>query len=125
MKNDLDLLSAYQQILNLSEQMLDLARNEKWDVLVDMEITYLKTVEVVTLLSEDSDAPISLQQKLTKILQTVLDNEKETRRLLQKRLDELSDLIKQESCKQLLHDTYGQFPISDYEMELTPTTEKT
>ncbi|MEX0446194.1 MULTISPECIES: flagella biosynthesis regulatory protein FliT [Xenorhabdus] len=125
MKNDLDLLSAYQQILNLSEQMLNLARNEKWDVLVDMEITYLKAVEVVTLLSEDSDAPISLQQKLTKILQTVLDNEKETRRLLQKRLDELSDLIKQESCKQLLHDTYGQFPISDYEMELTSTTEKT
>ncbi|WP_416775990.1 flagella biosynthesis regulatory protein FliT [Xenorhabdus budapestensis] len=125
MKNDLDLLSAYQQILNLSEQMLDLARNEKWDVLVDMEITYLKAVEVVTLLSKDSDAPISLQQKLTKILQTVLDNEKETRRLLQKRLDELSDLIKQESCKQLLHDTYGQFPISDYEMELTSTTDKT
>ncbi|MBC8943906.1 MULTISPECIES: flagella biosynthesis regulatory protein FliT [Xenorhabdus] len=125
MKNDLDLLSAYQQILNLSEQMLNLARNEKWDVLVDMEITYLKAVEVVTLLSEDSDAPISLQQKLTKILQTVLDNEKETRRLLQKRLDELSDLIKQESCKQLLHDTYGQFPISDYEIELTSTTEKT
>ncbi|PHM28023.1 flagella biosynthesis regulatory protein FliT [Xenorhabdus budapestensis] len=125
MKNDLDLLSAYQQILNLSEQMLDLARNEKWDALVDMEITYLKAVEVVTLLSKDSDAPISLQQKLTKILQTVLDNEKETRRLLQKRLDELSDLIKQESCKQLLHDTYGQFPISDYEMELTSTTDKT
>ncbi|MCE1892605.1 flagellar protein FliT, partial [Enterobacter hormaechei] len=87
--------------------------------LVDMEITYLTSVELVTLMSEDSDAPIPLQQQLTKILQTVLDNEKETKRLLQKRLDELSDLIKQESCKQLLHDTYGQFPASDYEMELT------
>ncbi|MDR0219297.1 MAG: flagella biosynthesis regulatory protein FliT [Enterobacteriaceae bacterium] len=125
MKNDLDLLSAYQQILSLSEQMLDLARNEKWDILVDMEIIYLKAVETVTLLSEDSNAPISLQQKLTKILQTVLDNEKETKRLLQKRLNEISDLIKQESCKQLLHDTYGQFPTSDYESELTPSSEKT
>ncbi|CDL85347.1 flagella biosynthesis regulatory protein FliT [Xenorhabdus szentirmaii] len=119
MKNDMDLLSAYQQILSLSEQMIDLAKSGKWDELVDMEITYLTSVELVTLMSEDSDAPIPLQQQLTKILQTVLDNEKETKRLLQKRLDELSDLIKQESCKQLLHDTYGQFPASDYEMELT------
>ncbi|WP_237387159.1 flagella biosynthesis regulatory protein FliT [Xenorhabdus sp. Sc-CR9] len=124
MKNDMDLLSAYQQILSLSEQMIDLAKNEKWDELVDMEITYLKAVEVVTLISENSDAPISLQQQLTKILQTVLDNEKETKRLLQKRLNELSDLIKQESCKQLLHDTYGQFPVSNYETELTTTEPK-
>ncbi|MEQ1974802.1 flagella biosynthesis regulatory protein FliT [Xenorhabdus sp. SGI240] len=124
MKNDTDLLSAYQQILSLSEQMIDLARNEKWDELVDMEITYLKAVEVVTLLSENSDAPISLQQQLTKILQTVLDNEKETKRLLQRRLNELSDLIKQESRKQLLHDTYGQFPTDNYEMELITTDSK-
>ncbi|MDX7990823.1 flagella biosynthesis regulatory protein FliT [Xenorhabdus littoralis] len=124
MKNDMDLLSAYQQILSLSEQMINLARNEKWDELIDMEITYLKAVEMVTSLSENSDTPISLQQQLTKILQTVLDNEKETKRLLRKRLDELSDLIKQESCKQLLHDTYGQFPASDYEMELATTEPK-
>ncbi|AYA40590.1 flagella biosynthesis regulatory protein FliT [Xenorhabdus nematophila] len=124
MKNDLDLLSAYQRILSLSEQMIDLAKNGKWDELVEMEITYLKAVEVVTLISENSDVPISLQQQFTKILQTVLDNEKETKRLLQKRLDELSDLIKQESCKQLLHDTYGQFPASDYEMELIMTEPK-
>ncbi|MDC9592688.1 flagella biosynthesis regulatory protein FliT [Xenorhabdus sp. IM139775] len=124
MKNDMDLLSAYQQILSLSEQMIDLARNAKWDELIDMEITYLTAVEVVTSLSENSDPPISLQQQLTKILQTVLDNEKETKRLLQRRLNELSDLIKQESCKQRLHDTYGQFPASHYEMELTTTESK-
>ncbi|MDC9588839.1 flagella biosynthesis regulatory protein FliT [Xenorhabdus sp. XENO-10] len=124
MKNDMDLLSAYQRILSLSEQMIDLARNEKWDELVEMEITYLKAVEMVTLISENSDTPFSFQQQLTKILQTVLDNEKETKRLLQKRLNELSDLIKQESCKQLLHDTYGQFPVSNYEMELTTTESK-
>ncbi|MBC8953531.1 flagella biosynthesis regulatory protein FliT [Xenorhabdus sp. PB62.4] len=124
MKNDTDLLSAYQQILSLSEQMIDLARNKKWDELVEMEITYLKAVEVVTLISKNSDIPFSLQQQLTKILQTVLDNEKETKRLLQKRLNELSDLIKQESCKQLLHDTYGQFPVSNYEMELTTSESK-
>ncbi|SFN62670.1 flagella biosynthesis regulatory protein FliT [Xenorhabdus japonica] len=124
MKNDMDLLSAYQRILSLSKQMIDLARNEQWDELVEMEITYLKAVEVITLISKNSDIPFSLQQQLTKILQTVLDNEKETKKLLQKRLNELSDLIKQESCKQLLHDTYGQFPVSNYEMELTTTESK-
>ncbi|CDG21694.1 Flagellar protein fliT [Xenorhabdus poinarii G6] len=121
MKNDMDLLSAYQRTLSLSEQLLDLATHEKWNELIEMEITYVKAVEVVTLMTTHSDVPISLQQQLTKILQTILDNEKETKQLLQKRLHELSELIKQDSCKQLLHDTYGQFPINNYEMELTST----
>ncbi len=121
MKNDMDLLSAYQRTLSLSEQLLDLATHGKWNELVEMEITYVKAVEVVTLMTTHSDVPISLQQQLTKILQTILDNEKETKQLLQKRLHELSELIKQDSCKQLLHDTYGQFPINSYEMELTST----
>ena len=39
------LLSEYQQILTLSEQMLMLATVENWDALVDLEMAYLKAVE--------------------------------------------------------------------------------
>ncbi|ETS30195.1 flagellar assembly protein FliT [Photorhabdus temperata] len=124
MDNEMDLLSAYQRILSLSEQMLNLAKNEKWDELVDMEITYLKAVEVISQSSISSATSLSLQQKMTHILQTILDNENEIKGLLQRRLDELSKLIKQAGRQQLLNDSYGQFPVEPYHTLMSSTEQK-
>ncbi|MCT8344918.1 MULTISPECIES: flagella biosynthesis regulatory protein FliT [Photorhabdus] len=124
MDNEMDLLSAYQRILSLSEQMLNLAKNEKWDELVDMEITYLKAVEVISHSSISSTVSLSLQQKMTNILQIILDNENEIKKLLQQRLDELSKLIKQASQQQLLNDSYGQFPVEPYYTLMNSTEQK-
>ncbi|MEK9497501.1 flagella biosynthesis regulatory protein FliT [Photorhabdus sp. P32] len=124
MDNEMDLLSAYQRILSLSEQMLNLAKNEKWDELVDMEITYLKAVEVISHSSISSTVSLSLQQKMTNILQVILDNENEIKKLLQQRLDELSKLIKQASQQQLLNDSYGQFPVEPYHTLMNSTEQK-
>ncbi|MCW7548959.1 flagellar assembly protein FliT [Photorhabdus luminescens] len=124
MDNEMDLLSAYQRILSLSEQMLNLAKNEKWDELVDMEITYLKAVEVISHSSISSTVSLSLQQKMTNILQIILDNENEIKKLLQQRLDELSKLIKQASQQQLLNDSYGQFPVEPYHTLMNSTEQK-
>ncbi|MCA6219986.1 flagella biosynthesis regulatory protein FliT [Photorhabdus antumapuensis] len=124
MDNEMDLLSAYQRILSLSEQMLNLAKNEKWDELVDMEITYLKAVEVISHSSISSTTSLSLQQKMTNILQIILDNENEIKKLLQKRLDELSKLIKQAGRQQLLNDSYGQFPVEPYHTLMNSTEQK-
>ncbi|AKH65500.1 MULTISPECIES: flagella biosynthesis regulatory protein FliT [Photorhabdus] len=124
MDNEMDLLSAYQRILSLSEQMLNLAKNEKWDDLVDMEITYLKAVEVISQSSISSATSVSLQQKMTHILQTILDNENEIKELLQRRLDELSKLIKQAGRQQLLNDSYGQFPVEPYHTLMSSTEQK-
>ncbi|MGV7960905.1 flagella biosynthesis regulatory protein FliT [Photorhabdus tasmaniensis] len=124
MDNEMDLLSAYQRILSLSEQMLNLAKNEKWDDLVDMEITYLKAVEVISHSSISSATSLSLQQKMTNILQTILDNENEIKELLQRRLDELSKLIKQAGRQQLLNDSYGQFPAEPYHTLMSSTEQK-
>ncbi|KMW74942.1 flagellar assembly protein FliT [Photorhabdus luminescens subsp. luminescens] len=124
MDNEMDLLSAYQRILSLSEQMLSLAKNEKWDELVDMEITYLKAVEVISHSSISSTVSLSLQQKMTNILQIILDNENEIKKLLQQRLDELSKLIKQASQQQLLNDSYGQFPVEPYHTLMNSTEQK-
>ena len=44
------LVNEYQLILTLSEQMLTLAKDEKWDELVELEMTYLKAVEASTQL---------------------------------------------------------------------------
>ena len=44
----MDIMAAYEQVLKLSEQMLTLAKNQQWDQLIEMEMDYLKSVEIIT-----------------------------------------------------------------------------
>ncbi|WP_145600317.1 flagella biosynthesis regulatory protein FliT, partial [Yersinia frederiksenii] len=89
------LLSEYQQILTLSEQMLILATEGKWDALVDLEMTYLKAVENTANVTISSCTSSVLQELLREKLKAILDNEIEIKRLLQLRLDALSELVGQ------------------------------
>ncbi|WP_145508686.1 flagella biosynthesis regulatory protein FliT [Yersinia alsatica] len=104
------LLSEYQQILTLSEQMLMLATEGKWDALVDLEITYLKAVENTANVTISSCTSSVLQELLREKLKAILDNEIEIKRLLQLRLDALSELVGQSTRQQAVNNTYGQFP---------------
>lgn len=45
MEHHQQLLSAYQQIHTLSEQMITLAQAGQWDALIEMEIGYVQAVE--------------------------------------------------------------------------------
>ncbi|WP_174849202.1 flagella biosynthesis regulatory protein FliT [Yersinia artesiana] len=104
------LLSEYQQILTLSEQMLVLATEGNWDALVDLEMTYLKAVESTTNITIFSCSSLMLQDLLREKLKAILDNEIEIKRLLQLRLDALSELVGQSTKQQAVNNTYGQFP---------------
>ncbi|ANI31656.1 flagellar biosynthesis protein FliT [Yersinia entomophaga] len=104
------LLSEYQHILTLSEQMLAFAIEGNWDALVDLEMTYLKAVESTANVTISSCSSLSLQEILRKKLKNILDNETEIKRLLQLRLNELSELVGQSTRQQVVNNTYGQFP---------------
>ncbi|AIN20124.1 flagellar FliT family protein [Yersinia rochesterensis] len=104
------LLSDYQQILTLSEQMLVLATEGNWDALVDLEMIYLKAVESTAHVTISSCSSLALQELLREKLRAILDNEIEIKRLLQLRLDALSELVGQSTKQQAVNNTYGQFP---------------
>ncbi|WP_392431141.1 flagella biosynthesis regulatory protein FliT [Yersinia sp. HM-2024] len=104
------LLSEYQQILTLSEQMLVLATEGNWDALVDLEMAYLKAIESTATITISSCSSLMLQDLLREKLRAILDNEIEIKRLLQLRLDALSELVGQSTKQQAVNNTYGQFP---------------
>ncbi|AKP32217.1 flagella biosynthesis regulatory protein FliT [Yersinia aleksiciae] len=104
------LLSEYQQILTLSEQMLMLATEGNWDALVDLEMTYLKAIESTANITISSCSSLALQELLRNKLSAILANEVEIKRLLQQRLDALSALVGQSTRQQVVNNTYGQFP---------------
>ncbi len=102
------LLAEYQQVLVLSEQMLVLATEEKWDELVNMEITYINAIENTIRHSMPSFSTTQ-QEKLKKILSAILKNECEIKRLLQLRMMAVSkQLMGQINHQQAVNAAYGQ-----------------
>lgn len=103
------LVNEYQLILSLSERLLLLAEEEKWDELVELEISYLKAVEATTVLPLKEDIHGGVQSLIRQYLSKILDNEIEVKRLLQTRMDILAELIGQSVKQQEVNSTYGRF----------------
>lgn len=103
------LLSAYQQIQTLSEQMISLAQVGQWDALIEMELIYVQAVEKTAKLVTIAELSPTLQEILRNKLQQILNNETELKRLMQLRMDELTVLIGQSTRQSVVNSTYGQF----------------
>lgn len=109
MEQQQKLLSAYQQILTLSNQMIALAQSGQWDALVELELNYVQAVEKTAEFASISGSSPALQEILRNKLQQILSNETELKRLLQQRMDELMVLIGQSTRQNVVNSTYGQF----------------
>ncbi|HGN1336525.1 TPA: flagellar protein FliT [Proteus mirabilis] len=114
----MDIMAAYEQVLKLSEQMLTLAKNQQWDQLIEMEMDYLKSVEIITKMIKLTEGELIIQQQLTNMLKKILENENETRNLLRARLDKLAVLIRQTEQEQRVQNSYGQFSEHSYYPDL-------
>ncbi|MDR3434440.1 MAG: flagella biosynthesis regulatory protein FliT [Rouxiella aceris] len=103
------LVNEYTLILSLSEHMLMLANDEKWDELVETEVSYLKAVEATTVLPIAEEISPYIQSQIRQALKTILDNETQIKELLQARMNKLSVLIGQSVKQQAVNTTYGHF----------------
>ena len=109
MERQQQLLAAYQQIYTLSSQMIALAKTGHWDQLVELELTYVTSVEKTADFAGVMESSLALQELLRNKLQQILDNETQLRALLQARMDELRELIGQSTRQNVVNSTYGQF----------------
>src|SRR5471030_632186 len=103
------LVKEYQLILTLSEHMLTLAKEEKWDDLVELEVSYLKAVEATTKLPLSEEISAAVQNLIRVHLRRILDNETQIKTLLQSRMNKLAELIGQSVKQQEVNTTYGRF----------------
>lgn len=89
----MDLIAEYERLLSRSTQMLGLAREGDWARLVEEESAYvvavesLKQCEASGMLDEPSKA------RKAELLEQILAQDVETRRRLEARREELSELI--------------------------------
>ncbi|MFS7251070.1 flagella biosynthesis regulatory protein FliT [Rahnella rivi] len=103
------LVNEYQLILTLSDQMLKLAKEEKWDELVELEVSYLKAVEATTTFPMNETASMMVQNDVRRLLRVILDNENMIKTLLQGRMEQLAELIEKSTRQQQVNTAYGKF----------------
>jgi len=88
-----DVLESYEQLLQRSARMLDLARNGDWPELVEEESGYVVAVETIKRLEADCVLETPEAQRKAELLERILEQDGETRRHLETRRDELGLLI--------------------------------
>ncbi|MBD9658468.1 flagella biosynthesis regulatory protein FliT [Pantoea sp. DY-15] len=102
------LITVYQQLLDLSHGMLRLAADGEWDDLITKEVDYVSAVQRLAQTTAAAAPSRQLQEQLRPVLRHILDNESEVKRLLQLRMDELTQLVGQSSMQKSVMSAYGK-----------------
>lgn len=100
-------LQNWHALFALSNTMLSLAHEGKWDELIEHEVAYISLVEQIAHHPLPSDNLI-LQDKAKALLAKVLENESRLKTLLQERMEELQILINQTGKQKSLTTAYGR-----------------
>ncbi|SFU07079.1 flagellar protein FliT [Kosakonia arachidis] len=108
MEANLGLLHHYQQLLVTSRAMLNLAKEGRWDELIEHEVKYVNAVEKIAQSQDTGEVAPQLQAQIRPLLKQILDNEVVLKTLLNERMDELRTLVRQTSQQHNLHSTYGR-----------------
>lgn len=99
-------LQQWLQLRSVSQQMLRLATENKWDELVEGEMEYIRLVESLALDPNPPGDP-STQSQIRELLRVIIDNENEVKRLLNIRMEELKVLIQNGNQQKTLTSTYS------------------
>jgi len=99
-------IEQYRQLLEMSNQMLDLAREQQWEALVQCEAGYLVSLQRVRVLDREQSLNEPEGKEKFDLLERILGQDAETRRMLESRREELSHLIGSSRRQQALGQAY-------------------
>ncbi len=107
MMNSDEVLSVYEEMVTITGQMLQAAGNGDWDRLVDLEGQC--AVRVENLKTDSGAAPLTGPKRARKvrILQQLLDHDRQIRDLTNPWMAELSALISSTGAERRLNHAYG------------------
>jgi len=99
-------IEQYRQLLEVSSRMLDLARGQEWEALVQCEAGYVVSLQRVRYLDDAQPLSDSEREQKFGLLERILTQDAETRRMLESRREELSCLIGSSRRQQALGQAY-------------------
>lgn len=102
------ILSIYAAILAASRQMLDLAKEQNWDALVDLELERRQIVAKLRSTLEQSPAPLNGAEHSESevLIRNILAIDEQTRNLAQSWMAELDQQLSSLGTSKRLRNTY-------------------
>lgn len=105
--NSQEVISIYETVAVLTDQMLAAARNGDWDQLVSLESRCASHVEML----KQNEAPVPLppaaRERKVQIIQKILADDREIRNITVPWMEHLAKLINSTSAERKLSDAYG------------------
>lgn len=99
-------IDLYQQMQTLSRRMVEAARANDWDLLIDLERDVVSLREA--LLAEDGEAlaPAAIEQK-RRLIQSILQDDAEVRRYTEPWMEQVRHFLGGDARKRKVDQVYG------------------
>jgi len=105
--NSLELISLYENVANITSNMLEAARSGNWELLEQLENDCSSRVQIIRESEITFDLPAEMRDKKVRIIKKILADDKEIRDITEPWMAELSDLMKNSSTSRKLSNAYG------------------
>lgn len=107
MMNSQEVISVYETVAVITDQMLAAARNNDWDLLVELESRCARQVEI--LRQGEPPVPLTGESRVRKvqIIQKILADDREIRNLTEPWMAQLSRMINSTGTERKLSQAYG------------------
>ena len=101
-------VNAWQEVLALTERMLDAARKSDWDGLVGLEQQRGRLIDDIGRLEKDAATARTHRDRKRALIQAIMGRDDEIRMLTQDWMRELREILASVNTEQRLSKTYSQ-----------------
>jgi flagellar protein FliT len=101
-------VTAWEEVLALTDRMLEAARKSDWDGLVEIEQRRGRLIEEVSVLEKDPAAARTHRDRKRALIQAIMGRDDEIRMLTQDWMRELREILSSVNTEQRLSKTYSQ-----------------
>lgn len=104
---NLEIMEIYENVAVITDKMLNAAKSEDWDLLIELE-THCST-HVKTLQMNDSQDELTeeMRQRKVNVIKKILADDREIRVLTEPWMEQLSQIMQSSQSSRLLTKTYG------------------
>lgn len=105
--NSQELISIYENVAVITDQMLAAARTGDWEKLVALESRCARQVEILRNEEPRAALPGNVRDRKVKIIKKILEDDREIRNITEPWMAQLSALLNSTSTERKLSQTYG------------------
>lgn len=107
MMDSMEMISIYENVATITDQMLSAARDGDWDLLSKLENDCTSQVQILRVQEVEQELSPDLKNKKIQIIRKILADDKEIRNLTEPWMAQLASVMRSSESHRKLTRTYG------------------